>query len=317
MPTINNIIRPIEKEFAVFKEMYSEEMRGMVKPLMGMLDGQKQGKMLRPILVLLSAAACGDVVDDTYHTAIAVELMHTATLFHDDVVDGAFTRRDTLSLNARWGNKAAVLIGDYVLAQAVTLLAENKNHEIVLDVLDAMRNMGNGELVQMRNTALMDAGEDSYIEVIKNKTASLLSACCMTGAKTSDAAPWQVEALARYGLYLGIAFQMRDDMLDYGTADIGKPLGGDLNEGKFTLPLIAHLDTLGEQERKAVVEDIKNKRNLEEIASAVRNGKGMEFTENAIRHYTDLAIEQLDRFVADEKRTALEQLARYCGFREK
>lgn len=317
MPTTNDIISPIEKEFAVFKSLYADELQGMAKPLLGMLDGQKHGKMLRPVLVLLSAAACGDVVDDTYRTAIAVELLHTATLFHDDVVDGATTRRDSVSLNAQWGNKSAVLVGDYVLAQAVTLLATNKNHEIVLDVLEATRNMGNGELLQMLNTAHMDDGEDSYLEVIKNKTASLLSACCTTGAKSSGAKPWQVDALARYGLYLGMAFQMRDDMLDYGTADIGKPLCGDLNEGKFTLPLIAHLRTLSNDERKTVVEDIGNRRNLEAIASEVRNGKGMEYTENAIRHYTDLAVGQLDQFDDDEKRVALEHLARFCGLRKK
>ena len=315
--TLGEIIRPIEKEFVEFEARYDEAMRGMAKPLMGMLDGQRHGKKLRPLLVLLSSIVCGDVVDDTYRTAIAVELLHTATLFHDDVVDEASTRRDTLSLNARWGNKAAVLIGDYVLAQAVTLLAENKNQEIVLDVLDATRDMGNGELVQMRNTAMMESSEASYIEVIKHKTASLLSACCMTGAKAANAAPWQVDALARYGLYFGIAFQMRDDLLDYGTAEIGKPLGSDLNEGKFTLPLIAHLATLGEPERKTIVEDIKNRRNLEEIANAVRNGEGMSYTENAIKHYTELAIAQLEDFSPDEKRMAMEQLARYCGLREK
>lgn len=314
---ISEIIRPIANEFAVFEAMFADEMRTMAKPMYGMLDGQEFGKMLRPILVLLSAAACGSVNDDTYNTAIAVELLHTATLFHDDVVDEAATRRDKPSLNAQWGNKSAVLIGDYLLAQALSHLTKNENRNVVLSILDATQCMGRGELLQMHNTNTANLDEENYMEVIRNKTASLLSACCKTGAMTTCANAAQTEALARYGMYLGMAFQMRDDLLDYGTANIGKPLCSDLNEGKFTLPLIAHLATLGVTDRKTIIEDIRNQRHLEEIANAVRNGEGMSYTENAIKHYTELAIGQLEGFSPDEKRTAMEQLACYCRLREK
>ena len=314
---ISEIIRPIANEFAVFEAMFADEMQVIAKPVLGMLDGQEFGKMLRPVLVMLSAAACGGVVADTYNTAIAVELLHTATLFHDDVVDNAATRRGLMSLNAKWGNKSAVLIGDCLLAQAVTRLTRNKNHEIVSDILDATINMGSGELSQMRNAAMANASEDAYLEIIKNKTAVLLSACCKVGAKTVCAEHEKVEALASYGLNLGMAFQMRDDMLDYGTAEIGKPLCADLSEGKFTLPLIAHLNTLDDSTRNEIINDIKNHCNLDCIADEVRRGKGMEYTERAIQNYTGFAIRQLEMLEPSENRTALEQLAIYCTVREK
>lgn len=314
---ISEIIRPIANEYAVFEAMFADEMQSIAKPVLGMLDGQEFGKMLRPVLVMLSAAVCGNVVADTYNTAIAVELLHTATLFHDDVVDNAATRRGLMSLNARWGNKSAVLIGDCLLAQAIAHLTRNKNHEIVSDILDAAISMGSGELSQMRNAAMANASEDAYLEIIRNKTAVLLSACCKTGAKTVCAEQNKFEALAAYGLNLGMAFQMRDDMLDYGTAEIGKPLCADINEGKFTLPLIAHLNTLGDSMKKEVVSDIKARRNLDCIANEVRCGKGMEYTERAIQNYTNLAIRQLDALEPSETRTALEQLAIYCTIREK
>ena len=318
MPTLNDIIKPVATEFVEFKSRFADEMRDMAKPLQGMLDGHGQGKMLRPILVLLSAAACGDIADDTYHTAIAVELLHTATLFHDDVIDGAATRRDKPSLNAQWGNKSAVLIGDYLLAQALSHLTKNENRDVILSILEATQCMGRGELSQMHNTTnTANLDEENYMDVIHNKTASLLSACCKTGAMTTHANAAQTEALARYGMHFGMAFQMRDDLLDYGTANIGKPLCSDLNEGKLTLPLIAHLNTLNDSEKKKLVDDIKSHRNMEIIAAAVRNGTGMEYTEHAIKYHTNLAIKQLDLLEQSEIKTALEQLAIYCAIREK
>lgn len=317
MPKLNDIIRPIEKEFASFEVLFDDEIRGVSKPLMGMLDGYRQGKMLRPILVLLSAALCGDINDNTYHTAIAVELLHTATLFHDDVIDEAATRRGSLSLNAQWGNKTAILVGDYLLAQALSHLAKNESRNVILCILDASQSMGHGELSQMHNTNASNPNENDYLDVIRNKTAALLSACCMTGALTSHANTAQSKALALFGMHLGMAFQMRDDLLDYGTADIGKPLCNDLHEGKLTLPIIAYLNTLDNNEKKTILEDIRNHRNLNAIADAVRNGKGMEYTEDMIKAQTSLAIKQLELFKPSENRTSLEQMALYCAIREK
>jgi len=315
--TLSEIIRPIEKEFAAFEALYANEIRGMAKPLLGKLDGHKQGKMLRPVLVLLSAAICGGAVDDTYHTAVAVELLHTATLFHDDVIDEADTRRDNPSLNAQWGNKTAVLVGDYLLAQALSHLTKNENRNVILSILEAAQCMGRGELSQMHNTNATSLDEKDYMDVISDKTAALLSACCRTGALTAHANTSQTEALANYGMYFGVAFQMRDDMLDYGTAHIGKPLCSDLNEGKLTLPIIAHLNTLDDGEKKTIIEDIKKRRNLNTIADAVRKGAGMDYTESKIKEQTELAIRQLELFEPSETRTALEQMALYCAIREK
>lgn len=314
---ISEIIRPIASEFAVFEAMFADEMQIIAKPVHGMLDGQKFGKRLRPMLVMLSAAVCSGVNDDTYNTAIAVELLHTATLFHDDVVDNAATRRGLMSLNAKWGNKSAVLIGDCLLAQAITRLTKNGNNEILSDIIDAAISMGSGELSQMHNADMANASEAAYLEIIRNKTAVLLSACCKTGAKTVNAEQEKVEALAAYGLNLGMAFQMRDDLLDYGTAEIGKPLCADIGEGKFTLPLIAHLNTLDSDQRQMVVEDVKQHRNIEVIAESVRRGPGISHTENAIRHYTELAIEQLQHLEDSDVCQALEQMALYCAHREK
>lgn len=317
MPTINDIISPISTEFEEFKARFVNEMHSMAKPLQGILDGQGQGKKLRPILVLLSAAICGKIADDTYHTAIAVEMLHTATLFHDDVIDASATRRDKPSLNAQWGNKTAVLVGDYLLAQALSHLTKNEDRNVILSILEASQCMGRGELSQMHNANTANIDEKDYMDVIRNKTAALLSACCLTGAMTVRAEKEQTDALANYGMYFGTAFQMRDDLLDYGTADIGKPLCSDLNEGKLTLPLIAHLNTLSDSEKKNIIEDIKSHRNIESIADAVRKGPGMPYTEHIIRNHTDLAIKQLELFEPSETKTALEQLALFCAVREK
>ncbi len=317
MHTINDIIHPIDAEFKEFEFRFANEMHNMSNHLQDLLGGQKHGKMLRPILVLLSAAACGGIVDDTFHTAIAVELLHTATLFHDDVIDEAGTRRGSPSLNALCGNKTAVLVGDYLLAQSLSHLTRNENRNIINIILETAQCMGRGELTQMHNTNSTSLDEKDYISVIRNKTAALLSACCMTGALTAHANTSQTEALANYGTYFGTAFQMCDDLLDYGTKSIGKPLGQDLNEGKFTLPLIVHLTTLSESERNKIINDIKNKLNLAAIVEEVRQGPGMKYTENAIDRYTLLAAKQLEGLDNSEARTALEQLAFFCAHREK
>src|ERR1700709_1901250 len=219
---------------------------------------KRKGKQLRPMFVFLAAKLCGEVNDTAYRAASIVELVHTATLVHDDVVDDSLERRGYFSINALWKNKIAVLVGDYLLSKGLLLSIENNDFTLLKIVSEAVRQMSEGELMQIEKVRRMDIGEPVYYEVIRQKTASLIASCCACGAASAGASDEMVEKMRLFGEKIGIAFQIKDDMFDFGTDDVGKPLGIDIKEKKVTLPLIYSLNNSKPDVKKKMIHLVKN-----------------------------------------------------------
>ncbi|MEZ4980474.1 MAG: polyprenyl synthetase family protein [Saprospiraceae bacterium] len=218
---------------------------------------RRKGKQVRPMFVFLSAKTCGDITPSTYNAASLVELLHTATLVHDDVVDDSFERRGFFSINALWKNKIAVLVGDYLLSRGLLLSLENNEYQILQIVSNAVRAMSEGELLQIEKARRLDITEEIYFEIIKGKTASLIASACSAGAASTTKDPEVIEKMRLFGEKIGIAFQIRDDLFDFGTDDVGKPLGIDIKEKKMTLPLIYALKNASKSEKRTVINTIK------------------------------------------------------------
>ena len=240
MLDLNTIRRPIEQELNAFEEKFKSSMKSTV-PLLDRITHyiyKSKGKQMRPMFVFFSAKLCGGITESTHRAAALVELLHTATLVHDDVVDDAYERRGFLSINAVWKNKIAVLVGDFLLAKGLLLSVENNEHRVLKIVSDAVQHMSEGELLQIEKVRRLDIVESVYYDIIRQKTASLIASCCASGAASANASEELVEKMRLFGEYIGMAFQIKDDLLDFGYDDIGKPKGIDIKEKKITLPLI-------------------------------------------------------------------------------
>src|SRR6201986_3268237 len=260
MLSINEIKKPIAAEIDVFEDTFKNSMYSSV-PLLDRITHyivKRKGKQIRPMFVFFSASICGGINESTHRGAALVELLHTATLVHDDVVDNSYQRRGFFSINALWKNKIAVLVGDYLLSNGL-LLSMAKDHVRFLKIVwEAIRQMVEGELLQVEKVAKMDVEEPIYYEVIRQKTASLIASCCECGAASAGADDETIEKMRLFGEKIGIAFQIKDDMFDFGTDDVGKPLGIDIKEKKVTLPLIYSLNHAPSAERKRVINLVKN-----------------------------------------------------------
>lgn len=300
-PSLAGIRRPVEDDLAAFRAHFREAMRSRV----GLLDKvtryvlRQKGKELRPILVLLSARAVGNVTERTYTAAALVELLHTATLVHDDVVDEAERRRGVFSINALWKNKVAVLFGDFLLSRGLLMALDRGEYDLLHTVSDAVRRMSEGELLQIEKARRMDIDQDTYFRIISDKTASLLAACTAAGALSATDDDATVENLRLAGEALGLAFQIRDDLFDYGAADVGKPLGLDLQERKMTLPLIVALENATPAEQRPIRKLVRKKRksaaDVRAVHDFVRQRGGIE---TARARMLELATEAADRFAA-------------------
>ncbi|MEM6726616.1 MAG: polyprenyl synthetase family protein, partial [Bacteroidota bacterium] len=257
--TLNAIKAPIADELKQFESTFRDSMSSKV----ALLDRithfivRRKGKQVRPMFVFLSAKICGAVTPSTYHAASLVELLHTATLIHDDVVDDSFERRGFFSLNALWKNKIAVLVGDYMLSRGLLLALEHKEHDLLEIVSNAVREMSEGELLQIEKARRLDIEESVYYEIIRQKTASLIAAACSAGASSAKTDPKQTQMMHDFGEKIGIAFQIRDDLMDFGDDEIGKPKGIDVKEKKMTLPLIYALSQASRSERNKIIRTIK------------------------------------------------------------
>lgn len=241
--SIKDIKSPIMKEMVEFEKEFRQSMKSnvmLLDKIMGYIVKTK-GKQIRPVLVLLTAGITGEISDTTYRGAALIELLHTATLVHDDVVDDSNYRRSFFSVNALWKNKIAVLVGDYLLSRGLLLSIENDDFALLKIVSNAVREMSEGELLQIEKARRLDITEEIYFEIIRQKTATLIAACCGVGAESVNAAPEVVKQMSSFGEKIGIAFQIKDDLFDYGNAEIGKPVGIDIKEKKMTLPLILSL----------------------------------------------------------------------------
>ncbi len=320
---IKALKKPIEKELKIFEASFKKSLSSSVSYLdrITYYIYKRKGKQMRPMFVLYAAKACGTIGEDTYLAASMVELLHTATLVHDDVVDDASTRRGFFSINALWKNKAAVLVGDFMLAKGLLLATENRNIAL-LDVLSkAVREMSEGELLQMEKSQSLNVDEATYFQIIRKKTASLIAASCEAGAISTTQNSTDIEALHRFGLDVGMAFQIKDDLLDYGTNSIGKPKGNDLKEKKVTLPLIYYMDGLSSSEQKKLKRTIKkyskDSQKMDAIVKLVRASDAIQRTEQKMLEYRQLALNHLECLPDSEAKENLEALMDYTINRTK
>ena len=313
----------IRNELSQFEDLFKDAVRSHVPLLDRILKYvvKTKGKQLRPMFVLLSAKLAGGINDSTYRAASMVELLHTATLVHDDVVDDAAERRGFFSVYALWKNKASVLVGDYLLAKGLLLSLEHKDFRTLEILSDAVKKMSEGELLQMEKSRLLNIEEDDYFNIIKNKTASLLASACAAGAYSASNDEVVTEKLRQFGEYAGIAFQLKDDLFDYGTDDIGKPTGNDIKEKKLTLPLIFTLHSAPTIIKRKLTYILKNKnkdkKSIEEVITAVRDAGGIAYAEKVMATYKNKALNILDEFPPSPVNEALSELVKYTTERKK
>ncbi|MBC7903750.1 MAG: polyprenyl synthetase family protein [Gemmatimonadaceae bacterium] len=312
----------ISQELIVFEKVFKESMKSHVSLLDTIMRYivKRKGKQLRPMFVLLSAKLLGEVNEMTYRTAALVELLHTASLVHDDVVDESFERRGFFSINALWKNKVAVLVGDYLLAKGLLLSLENEDFEILKITSKAVKQLSEGELLQMEKARNLNMDEAVYFEIIKNKTASLLGSACASGAYSTSRDQDLTEKLRQFGEWVGIAFQIKDDLFDYGLANVGKPTGNDIKEKKLTLPIIYTLAHSTPAKKKELIYIIKNenrrKEKVQVVIDMVKEGGGIAYSENKMLEYRDKALTLLREFPETEVRKTLEELVRYTTDRK-
>ena len=282
---------------------------------------KRKGKQVRPLLVFLSAGASGAINQKTHRGAALIELLHTATLVHDDVVDEADYRRSFFSINALWKNKIAVLVGDFLLSKGLLLSIDNNDFDLLKLVSNAVREMSEGELLQIEKARALNIDEEVYFEIIRQKTATLISACCGVGAASVDPSKELIEKMLLFGEMLGMAFQMKDDLFDYGDDDIGKPLGIDIKEKKLTLPLIRTLDTLSQNDRTGLRKKIRHHRGkpqkINEIIEIVKSGDGLSYTQNKMLAFRDKAIELISDIPSSPHKSSMIGLANFIIERRK
>lgn len=323
MLSLDQIKKPIDSELDIFEEKFKTSMKSSV-PLLDRITYyiiKRKGKQIRPIFVFFSANVCGGITEATHRGAALVELLHTATLVHDDVVDNSYERRGFFSINALWKNKIAVLVGDFLLSKGLLLSINNNDFTLLKIVSEAVKQMSEGELLQLEKARHMDIDEAVYYEVIRKKTASLIASCCACGAASAGADEDMIERMRLFGEKTGIAFQIKDDLFDFGTDDVGKPLGIDIKEKKITLPLIYALNKSTGGEKKRIINLVKNHnedpKKIAEVIDFVRNSGGLAYAEMQMHRYQEEAFEILNTFPDHESRRSLEQLVRFTTERKK
>lgn len=320
---LSDIQPVIAKELAEFEQYFREAMRSKV----ALLDTvtrfilRRKGKQIRPMFIFLSAKLLGEVGPASYHAAALIELLHTATLIHDDVVDDSMQRRGFFSLNALWGNKIAVLVGDYLLSKGLLLSLEHKAHRLLELSSEAVREMSEGELLQIEKARRLDIREEVYFEIIRKKTASLIASACACGAASVTDNEEDIQKMKLFGEYIGIAFQIRDDLFDFGDGDAGKPQGNDLQEKKMTLPLIHALQQVDSKSRDYYVNIVRrentNPEKIQEVSNFVIASPGIAYAQEKMYEYRAKAFELLDSFEENAAREALRDLVVFVTERKR
>lgn len=321
--SIDSIQQPINAELKIFETKFRDSMKSHV-PLLDKITYyivKRKGKQMRPMFVFLSARILSNPSESTYHAASMVELLHTATLVHDDVVDDSFERRGFFSINALWKNKIAVLVGDYLLSRGLLLALDNKEFKLLSILSTAVKMMSEGELLQIEKARNLDIKEEVYYEVIRQKTASLIAAACSAGAASVTEDETVIERFRLFGEYTGMAFQIKDDLFDFGDIDVGKPLGIDIKEKKMTLPLIYALQNTDRSTRRQIINIIKNhndnKHKVAEVIRFVRNSGGIEYAGQVMNDYRNRALLILAEFDDNPAKTAMQNLVMYVTERAK
>ena len=307
----------IGKELDLFEAHFKEAVKSRVSLLDRIMQYivKRKGKQMRPMFVLLSAKLHGEINDASYRAASLVELLHTATLVHDDVVDDATERRGFLSINALWKNKIAVLVGDYLLSKGLLLSLENQDFNTLTILSNAVKKMSEGELLQIEKNRNLNFDESVYYDIINGKTASLLASSCAAGAASVTSNEEIIQKMKSFGEHVGMAFQIKDDLFDYGDAKVGKPTGNDIKEKKLTLPLIHILQKVPKHLKREIIYIVKNNNNDKEkvkfVIDHVKSYGGIEYAEAKMIEYRDNALAILNSFPASPAREALEELVRY------
>lgn len=319
MEFINKIIGP---ELKTFEKKFGEAVKSetlLLDTIMNYIIKRK-GKQLRPMFVLLSAKLHGEINESTYRAAALVELLHTATLVHDDVVDDSLERRSFFSINALWNKKVAVLVGDYLLSKGLLLATSHNDFRHLHLLSDAVKQMSEGELLQLQKTRKLNLNEEIYFEIIRNKTASLLSSACAVGAFSTSKDENITAKMKMFGEKVGIAFQIKDDLFDYGKEDIGKPTGNDIKEKKLTLPLIYTLNKVPASTKRKLIYIIKNEnkntQKVKFVIDTVTEAGGIKYASEKMNTYRDDALEILNSFPENPVRNAMEELVRFTTDRK-
>ena len=318
MKILEQIKLPIKKEMDLFEEKFSNSMISDV-PLLNRITHyvvKRKGKQMRPMFVFLTAKMMSDstlINEKVYRAASIIELIHTATLIHDDVVDSSDKRRGFFSLNALWKNKIAVLVGDFLLSKGMLLCIDNDDFDLLKIISKSVKDMSQGELLQIEKARRLDIDEKTYFNIITKKTASLIASCCALGASASNSSKSQINKFYELGEKIGIAFQLKDDLFDYGNRKIGKPTGIDIKEKKLTLPLIYALNNSSESKKKWLINSVKNSNDyvIKDIISYVTEMGGIDYTQKKINEYYNSAVEDLKYFEDNEFKESLKKLIKY------
>ncbi len=321
--TVSEIKAPIENEMQEFELKFKASMKSSV-PLLDKITRyivKRKGKQLRPMFVFLAAKVCGEMNESTYRAASLIELLHTATLVHDDVVDDSNERRGFFSVNALWKNKIAVLVGDFLLSRGLLLSVDNKDFHLLGLVSNAVREMSEGELLQIEKARKLDIDEAVYFDIIRKKTASLIASCCACGAASVSSDEQVIEQMRAFGESVGIAFQIKDDLFDYGDGtNIGKPTGIDIKEKKMTLPLIYALNNASFFEKRKIINIVKNNNNdpkkVAEVIDFVIKSGGIQYAEQKMNEYKNEALLKLSLFSDSPSKTSLLELVKYTTDRK-
>ena len=324
MKEIEKIKFSIKKEMELFEGKFLKSMNSNV-PLLNRITHyvvNRKGKQMRPMFVFLTAKMLtnGKINDKVYRAASVIELIHTATLVHDDVVDSSNMRRGFFSLNALWKNKIAVLVGDFLLSKGMLLCIDNDDFDLLKLISKSVKDMSQGELLQIEKARRLDIDEKIYFEIIRKKTASLISSCCALGASASGVSKDKINQLADFGEKIGIAFQLKDDLFDYGNKKIGKPTGIDLKEKKLTLPIIHVLNKSSKSKKRWLINCIKNHNNdkkvVKEVIEFVKESGGIDYTISKLKLFQKQALDSLNSFNDNQYKKSLSQLVNYVIERE-
>lgn len=314
---LTDIKKPIAKELDEFEIRFRKSMKSKA-PLLDRITHYivtRKGKQMRPMFVFLSAKLCGEVNEATYVAASLVEILHTATLVHDDVVDDSYQRRGFFSVNALWKNKIAVLVGDYLLSKGLLLSIESNQFQLLHILSNTIREMSEGELLQLEKARRLDIQEDIYFDIIRGKTASLIASACACGAATTTQDEAVIKHIKLMGEKIGIAFQIKDDLFDYEEAEIGKPRGIDIKERKMTLPLIYALNKVSRNDKRKIINIVKNENQDTEkvswVIDLVTATGGMDYAAQKMSEYRNEAVQLLYRFPLTEVRNSVEQLIEF------
>ena len=324
MSLLDDIRKPVDKEMGEFESYFGRTMKSNIPLLKIILNYiiRRKGKQMRPLLVFLTARLNGDISESTFVAATLIELLHTASLVHDDIVDDAHERRGAFSVNALWNSKIAVLVGDYLLSKGLLISFEKARYDMLEIVSEAVKSMVEGELLQIQKARKLNIKEEDYYKIIISKTAALVSACTATGARSVTEDPDIIQLMKDFGENIGMAFQIRDDILDYEVNGLtGKKIGNDIKERKITLPLINSLELASSLEKRHILSIVrsrkKTKSEINEVIDFVRNTGRLEYAELKMNQYRDKALAILDSYQESEVKNSLKEFVNYTTSRNK